>query len=172
MRTICLNSVTICILVSYNFQMFLTISSSWIQAHPEAPWRKSCKSKVYRTFLFCTFQSCTQFAPVFKQPHTACTHHFAEFTFLDSARDNHPNCCQVLTLTSWKHLWDFNRQRINVDCMLCPTISNSNTSFSQITATFAPKLGLITKKWRKKMKKVIVLLSFSVRWIVLVVYEW
>ena len=58
----------------------LLIRGSLVQAHPEAPKKESCKSMIYGTFLFLIFQSCTQFAPVFKQPSDTCTHILAELT--------------------------------------------------------------------------------------------
>ena len=78
----------------------LLIRGSLVQAHPEAPKKESCKSMIYGTFLFLTFQSCTHFAPVFKHPSATCTHILAELTLNDSARDYHFIRCQVLTLTS------------------------------------------------------------------------
>lgn len=42
--------------------------------------KESCKSMIYGTFLFLTFQSCTHFAPVFKHPSATCTHILAELT--------------------------------------------------------------------------------------------
>lgn len=42
----------------------LLIRGSMVQAHPESRKRESCKSMVYGTSLFLTFQICTQFAPI------------------------------------------------------------------------------------------------------------
>ena len=39
----------------------LLIRGSLVQAHPEAPKKESCKSTIYGTFLFITFQICSQF---------------------------------------------------------------------------------------------------------------
>jgi hypothetical protein len=67
---------------------------SLVQAHPEALERKSCKAKVYRAFLFDTFQSCTQIAPVFKQPPYSLHPPLCRISSKDSARDN---LCRVLS---------------------------------------------------------------------------
>ena len=39
---------------------------SLVQAHPEAPKKESCRSMTYRTLLFLTFQSCSQFVAIHK----------------------------------------------------------------------------------------------------------
>ena len=78
----------------------LLIRGSLVQAHPEAPKKESYKSMIYGTFLFLTFQNCTQIAPIFKRSSATCTHILAELTLNDSARDYHFIRCQVLTLTS------------------------------------------------------------------------
>ena len=52
---------------------FLTISVSAVQAHPEAPERKSCKSIFTGLFLFLVFQS--QFIAKFRHNGGLIPHH-------------------------------------------------------------------------------------------------
>ena len=79
MRTFCLNSVTICILVSYNFQRFLTISSSWIQAHPEAP--KNQEVTRVASFCFCPFEANLRQQMWHFPLNSICFHHFSLIIF-------------------------------------------------------------------------------------------
>ena len=72
----------------------LLIRGSLVQAHPEAPKKESCKSMIYGTFLFLTFQICSQFVAntilfVATQRFT-----FAESVVTNPAKDN---LCRVLS---------------------------------------------------------------------------
>ena len=59
-----------------------------VQAHPEAPKKESCKSMIYGTFLFLTFQICSQIVANIILFVAIQRFTFAEFVATNPAKDN------------------------------------------------------------------------------------